>query len=155
MDFSIGLGSLFEWRTTSAGYGRSGLPRHFLWRYFIVQNSGHPSDFHWNGSWCGGSHWPPHALKTPSRCLAVDWFFSSDSIARNFIAIFLVYGSHIIIMLHYLRQIQISSIRQSQHCINSMKIYIYSWQKIGSSYTLAPWRKWNTYKMESDGIWIL
>jgi len=65
------------------------------------------------------------ALSRPLRdaSLSIGSSHSSDSIARNFIAIFLVL--HIIIM-HYLRQIQISSIRQSQHCINSMKIYIYS-----------------------------
>lgn len=130
---------------TPTGYrGWSGLPRRFLRRYFIIQNSGHPLHFHRNGSWRGGSHWPPRAPETSSRCLIVDRpSHSSGSIARNFIAIFLVYGEHIIIMP---QRIQVSWMRQSQHSISPKKIYIHPWRKIGSSSTLASRHKWNTYQ---------
>lgn len=141
---------------TPTGYrGWSGLPRRFLRRYFIIQNSGHPSHFHRNGSWRGGSHWPPRAPETSSRCLIVDRpSHSSGSIARNFIAIFLVYGEHIIIMCRsefkYLGCAKVSIV-----LVPRRFIFIHD----GKLAQVPPWHHGTNEirisKMESNRIWIL
>lgn len=120
--------SLSLCRTTSpAGYGGgSGLSRRFLWRYFIIQNSGHIHRISIEMAADVAAAIGRRALFETSSWSLVVASRSAGLIARNFIAIFLICDDYIIIMPHHSRRIQLSALGcvtiGTRVCISSAKI---------------------------------